>query len=159
MLVHSYATMTFLSSIKFVRVAFFLMHISSAAAKLYEDLCDCATYGQPNNSSCVLLLFGNRALSHKGIYNIDNEDHGFHLPYFSGRSHFTTDNGGIELLYYPCGRTVRRMSKLLAADTSCVDECNIALVVHSLPRGGFTTGTLHGRRLLPGFLPAALKRR
>ncbi len=117
------------------------MHISSAAAKLYKDLCDRTTYGQPNYSSCVLLLFGNRALTNKRIYNIDNEDHGFLLPYFSGRSHFTINNGGMELLYHPCGRTVRRMSKLLPANTSCVDECKIALVVHSLPRGGFTTGT------------------
>ena len=88
MLVQCYAMITL------VQVIFFIVYTFSAAAVTHlEDFCDFGTYGRPEYSSCVALLYGNRQRQGrtKGISDIDNVDHGFLLPYFGGPGSFTID--------------------------------------------------------------------
>lgn len=61
----------------------------SAAAGLPGDYCDHAIYGQPNYSDCIALLYGTPTRRGAGIFNIDNEEHGFLLPYFGASAQFT----------------------------------------------------------------------
>ena len=88
MLVLCYAMLNLL------QVVFFLVYTFSAAAvKHLEDFCNVDTYGRPEYSSCVFLLYGNRQRPsrNKGIFNIDTVDHGFLLPFFAGPDNFTVD--------------------------------------------------------------------
>lgn len=80
--------------INLLQVAFFLVYTFPAAAVTYvEDFCDIGTYGRPDYSDCVTLLYGNRQRQSrmKGIFNIDNVDHGFLLPYFPPSAGFTIE--------------------------------------------------------------------
>ncbi|KAF6236475.1 hypothetical protein HO173_005256 [Letharia columbiana] len=112
------------SSIHFVQAALLLIHIYSAAAELSEDFCDRATYGQPNHSTCIALLYGNPTHRGAGIYNIDSDEHGFFLPYFGRSADFTINQW-------------RHRITLPAVWHN--DGCKIALLVEPGPMGGFTT--------------------
>lgn len=72
-------------------VAIFLTHfIPTAAIKAASgDICDISIYGKPDYSSCITLLYGSPQLRGAGIYNIDNVEHGFLLPYFGSSGQFT----------------------------------------------------------------------
>ena len=88
MLVQCYAMLNLL------QVVFFLVYTTSAAAVTQlKDFCDVGTYGRPEYSACVSLLYGNRQRQSrtKGIFDIDNIDHGFLLPYFANPGSFTID--------------------------------------------------------------------
>ena len=88
MLVQCYAM------INLLHVIFFLVYTFSAAAVTHvEDFCDFNTYGRPEYSSCVALLYGTRQRQSrtKGIFDIDNLDHGFLLPYFARPGSFTIE--------------------------------------------------------------------
>ena len=148
MLVQIYATMTLLSSIHFLRVAFFLINILSTAAGFPEEYCDRAVYGRPYYSSCIDILYGNPERRGKGIFNIDNDEHGFFLPYFGGSGQFTINQWRHRVTLPEVwekstskrpARLFVRVRRLYLADISYVDGCNIALLVKTGPNGGFTT--------------------
>lgn len=88
MLVQCYAMVNLLQV-----VCFLLYTISEATVTHLEDFCDVTTYGRPEYSDCIKILYGNRQrTSHtKGIINIDGFDHGFLLPYFAGPGSFTIE--------------------------------------------------------------------
>ena len=79
----------------FFLLFFLLMHTfptaAAAAAEINEDYCDRAIYGQPDYTSCMSVLYGRGARRGASIYNIDNDEHGFLLPYFGGDGQFTVD--------------------------------------------------------------------
>lgn len=81
--------MIFLSSICFFRVAVFLIHMFPAAAESPGDFCERDIYGQPSYSACVALLYGGSGRRSGGIFRIDDDDHGFLLPFFGARGRFT----------------------------------------------------------------------
>lgn len=112
------------SPVQFVRLVFFLIHILSAAAEQPEDFCDRATYGVPKYSSCIALLYGSPVQHGAGIFNIDNDEHGFLLPYFGGSAQFTINQWRHRI-------TLPRLWHN--------EFCRIALLVRSNPAGGFTT--------------------
>ena len=91
MQVPSYAMITYFSSTNILLVAILLIHVAPAAAgeAASGDMCDRSIYGKPDYSSCITLLYGSPTRRGAGIYNIDNEEHGFLLPYFAGSGQFT----------------------------------------------------------------------
>lgn len=134
------------SPIQFVRLVFFLIHILSAAAEQPEDFCDRATYGVPKYSSCIALLYGSPVQHGAGIFNIDNDEHGFLLPYFGGSAQFTINQWRhrITLPRLWHNGTLRYHTQTFVGDSYLADMlyiefCRIALLVRSNPAGGFTT--------------------
>lgn len=146
MQVQSFVMMISFSSIHFVQAALLLIHIYSAVAELSEDFCDRATYGQPNYSTCIALLYGNPTHGGTGIYNIDSDEHGFLLPYFGHGADFTISQWRHrvrlpEVWHNGTPRCPSQLfvGKLYLADILYVDGCKIALLVKPGPMGGFTT--------------------
>ena len=83
--------MIFLSSIYFFRVTVFLIRMFPAAAESPGDFCERDIYGQPSYSGCVDLLYGDPGRRSGGIFRIDNDEHGFLLPFFGPSGHFTVN--------------------------------------------------------------------
>lgn len=146
MLVQFHVTMTLLSSIHFLRVGFFLINILSTAAGLPEEYCDRTVYGRPTYVSCIALLYGDPTHGAAGIFNIDNDEHGFLLPYFGRTGQFTIDQWRHRVtlpVVWEKG-TSKRPTRLFVrrsylADILYEDGCNIALLVKISPVGGPTT--------------------
>lgn len=116
--------MIFTSSIHFLRTGLFLIPIFSAAAELPGASCDRAIYGQPIYSQCIALLYGSPTHHVAGISNIDNDEHGFLLPYFGASGQFTINQW---------------RHRVDLPEVWYNNECKIALLVKSVPLGGFTT--------------------
>ena len=76
-------------STTFLRLAISLIHVIPAAGESSNDLCDTSIYGKPDYTSCITLLYGSPMHRGDGIFNIDDEEHGFLLPYFAGQGSFT----------------------------------------------------------------------
>lgn len=136
--------MILLSPVQCLQIAFYLIHTLSVAGEASKDHCDHAIYGIPKYSACVNLLYGHR---HKtGIFNIDDDQHGFFLPYFGDKAQFTVDQWRhrVTLPEVWQNRTSKYphrffSGRLYPADRSYVDACKIALLVKESPTGGFTT--------------------
>lgn len=62
---------------------------SPASPALFGTICDRTIYGIPDYRACQELLFGTAAARSGGIFNIDDFEHGFLLPFFGRRSQFT----------------------------------------------------------------------
>ena len=90
-LLQSHETVILLPSIRFPRVAVFLIGILSAAAEKPEDYCDRAIYGLPSCSAYVALLYESPIHRSAGIFNVDINDHGFFPPFFAARLEFTIE--------------------------------------------------------------------
>ena len=138
--------MTSFSFIHFTRIAFLLIHICSAAATSAEDLCDSSTYGQPNYSDCIDLLYGTPGTRSAGIFHLDAHEHGFFLPYFGTGGQFTINQWRhrVELPEVWHNSTPNLAIPVFEMDDiqlTCryVGGCKIALLVQSSPTGGFTT--------------------
>ena len=146
--IRSIAMMILLSSFQALSVAFFLTDVFSiAGAELSEDFCDRAAYGRPYYSECASLLYGDRSDHNRGIFSIDNEEHGFFLPYFASGAPFTInqwrhrvelpqiwENGTSSLFFF-----LLLLGNSSPAHKSYLAGCKIALLVESIPTGGFTT--------------------
>ncbi|CAD6573869.1 MAG: hypothetical protein ASARMPREDX12_006300 [Alectoria sarmentosa] len=95
-----------------------------AAAGSPGDFCERDIYGQPSYAACVTLLYGGSGRRSGGIFRIDDDDHGFLLPFFGVRGRFTI-NQWRHRVHLP--------------EVWHNGECKIALLVQSDPMGGFTT--------------------
>ncbi|CAF9939404.1 hypothetical protein IMSHALPRED_001329 [Imshaugia aleurites] len=114
--------MILLSPVQCLQIAFYLIHTLSVAGEASKDHCDHAIYGIPKYSACVNLLYGHR---HKtGIFNIDDDQHGFFLPYFGDKAQFTVDQW---------------RHRVTLPEVWQNHACKIALLVKESPTGGFTT--------------------